>query len=195
MRLRSSLVFSAGLGAALVGGWFAFPLALYSRAEQPLQFSHRVHSGEKVGLACEECHAVSGGGRFSGIPAIEKCATCHAEAQGSSRDEKRLVEEYVKKGREIPWLAYSRQPENVYFPHAPHLKLAGLKCERCHGPHGRTETLRPFEQDRISTYSRDIGGRSFARFGGAEAVSMKMDDCSRCHRERGVRESCLSCHK
>lgn len=195
MRHRAMSVFGAGVVGALIAGWFAFPLALYSRVDQPLQFSHRLHTGEKVGLGCEECHALSAGGRFSGIPRIEKCATCHAEVQGSSRDETRLVEDYVKKGREIPWLTYSRQPESVFFPHAPHLKLAEIKCEHCHGPHGQSEALRPFEQDRISSYSRDVDGRSIARWRQTGAESMTMDDCSRCHREHGVRESCLTCHK
>jgi len=192
---RAMAGFLAGAVVALGAGWVAFPRVLYRRAAQPLQFSHRLHTGERVGLACEECHALAADGRFSGIPRIEKCAACHAEPQGKTADEKRLVEEYVAKGLEIPWLVYSRQPENAYFSHAPHLKLAKLKCEQCHGPQGEGDSLRPFERNRISGYSRDIWGRSISRLRRARWEGMKMDDCSRCHARSGVRESCLTCHK
>ncbi len=195
MRHRSLLTFGAGFAATLAFGWLAFPHALYRKLDQPLQFSHRLHTGDKVGLACDECHALAADGRFSGIPRVEKCAACHAEPQGKTADEQRLVAEYVKPGREVAWRVYARQPQNVHFPHAPHLRLADLKCERCHGPHGGTDSLRPFEPNRVSGYSRDVWGRSMTRLARAGWEGMKMDDCSRCHRQRAVKESCLTCHK
>ncbi|HYM60896.1 MAG TPA: menaquinone reductase multiheme cytochrome c subunit QrcA [Thermoanaerobaculia bacterium] len=194
MRHRGFLAFGIGLGTALFCGWIAFPYALYRQTEQPIQFSHKIHTGEKAGLTCEECHALTAEGRL-GLPKLDKCAPCHSEPQGKTTAEKLLVDRYVSKGREVPWLVYARQPENVYFSHAPHIKLAQIKCERCHGPHGDTGSLRPFEQSRISTYSRDIHGRSVLPIRRTEWGSMTMDDCSRCHRERGVQESCLTCHK
>ena len=33
-------------------------------------------------------------------------------------------------GREIPRRVYARQPDLAWFPHAQHVKLAGLPCER-----------------------------------------------------------------
>ena len=42
------------------------------------------------------------------------------------------------------------------------MKLAELKCEDCHGPHGASDTLRPYEENRISGYSRDIWGGSIS---------------------------------
>ncbi len=195
MRARALVAYGAGFAATLLAGWVAFPYALYRSMDQPLQFSHAVHAGEKTGLSCPDCHALASDGSFAGIPGIETCAPCHAEPQGATADEKRLVEEYVSKGREIPWLEYSRQPENVSFSHATHVKLANLPCERCHGRHGTSGSLRPFEENRVSGYSRDIWGHSLSRLARAEGDGMKMDDCSSCHRARGVRESCLDCHK
>lgn len=195
MRHRALLMVGVGAGATLLCGWFAFPYAMFRRIEQPIQFSHKLHTGEKVGLACEECHALAADGRFSGIPAVEKCTPCHAEPQGATADEKRLVDEYVKPGRQIPWLVYARQPENVYFAHAPHLKLAGLACESCHGRHGASDHLRPFEENRLSSYSRDIWGRSLTGPRRTQCEGMTMADCSRCHQQHGVKESCLMCHK
>ena len=181
MSHRPLLFFSAGLALALVLGWVGFPHLLYARAEQPLRFSHRVHASDKTGFSCPDCHPIGEDGHFAGIPKIDSCAGCHAEPQGSSADEKRLVEEYVRPAREIPWLVYARQPENVRFPHAIHVKRAGIACERCHGPVGTSESLPPRLTNRISGYSRDL---------------RKMSDCEGCHAEtRHARTACLACHK
>ena len=74
---------------------------------------------------------------------------------------------------------------------------ARLACDQCHGPQGKTDKLRPYEQDRISGYSRDIWGHSMSRIGLRPGDGKKMTDCESCHRERGVAqaESCLACHK
>ncbi len=187
--------FVAGLVGTLAVGWLAFPLALYERQEQPLGFSHRAHGADGAGLTCEGCHPILPDGRFAGIPGIETCAGCHEQPIGASADEKRLVEQYVSKHREIPWLAYAREPDNVRFSHAVHVRLGGLACEQCHGPHGTANTLRPFDRNRITGYSRDIWGPSLSRLGLASWQGKKMNDCSRCHADLGIAESCLGCHK
>jgi hypothetical protein len=181
MKHRTLLFFSLGLGLALALGWVAFPRLLYARAEQPLRFSHRTHASEKTGFGCADCHPIGEDGRFAGIPGIDNCSACHSEPQGETEAEKRLVEEFVKPGHDIPWLVYSRQPENVRFPHATHVKRAGIACERCHGPHGASEALPVHETNRITGYSRDL---------------RKMSDCEGCHAEHfRERTACLACHK
>jgi menaquinone reductase, multiheme cytochrome c subunit len=197
MRHTGAILFALGFSTALAAGWAGFPRLLYRTEAQPLQFSHKTHAGEKAGLACDDCHSITEAGHFTGIPKLEKCSTCHAEPLGKTLDEKKLVEQYVKPVREIDWLVYSRQPQNVRFPHAIHLKRAKLDCVKCHGEHGKTETLRVYEQNRISGYSRDIWGQSISRmsFRQSERPSMKMDDCLHCHDDRGVITSCRSCHK
>jgi menaquinone reductase, multiheme cytochrome c subunit len=192
-------MFGSGVIAMLCAGWLGFPYVLYEKVEQPIQFSHKAHV-ETGGMACEDCHSLGENGKFSGIPKISQCATCHEAPLTELAHEKVLVEEYVAKNREIPWLVYSRQPDNTYFPHAPHMKQGKLECERCHGDHGKTESLRPFERNRISGYSRDIWGTSISRisFPGKQPPArpgMKMDDCARCHTEKGLQQSCLDCHK
>lgn len=181
---------------ALAGGWIAFPRVLYRQAAQPLQFSHKVHTSERVGMSCEDCHSLDAQGKFSGIPRLETCAPCHTEAQGKSAEEKRFIDEYVKRNREVEWNVYARQPENAYFTHAAHVKLAHIACERCHGPHGKSDGLRESEQNRLTGYARDVEGYSLSQLRTAEwQQGMKMDECSHCHRQRGVTESCLTCHK
>lgn len=197
MKYRGSIAFLGGIAAALCAGWIAFPRVLYKTESQPIQFSHRVHTGDKVMAKCEDCHTIAADGHFSGIPRLEKCSACHQAPLTDKADEKALIDKYVTPNREIPWLSYSRQPENVWFSHATHTKKAELACERCHGDHGKTDKLRPYQENRISGYSRDIWGESISRisFRPLAHPGMKMDDCVRCHEERGVSTSCMGCHK
>jgi hypothetical protein len=195
--MRGTFWFVGGAALALWAGWGAFPRVLYRKHLQPLDFSHRVHTGEKVGSTCEDCHAISGDGRFAGIPKLAACTGCHAAAITEAASERLLVERYVTPSREIPWRVYSRQPDNVWFSHATHVKLAKLSCERCHGTHGRSDKLRVQEENRITGYSRDIWGASLSgiSFRPPQRPSMKMDDCERCHREQGIVTGCVGCHK
>ena len=195
MKHRGVVLFMAGLTAALAVGWLIFPEVLYEKIDQPLQFSHKIHTGETVGLPCEECHSFREDGSFTGIPKLEKCAGCHSQALGTSSEEKRLVDDFVTPGREIPWFAYASQPQNAYFPHIRHVRLGNIACERCHGPHGSSDSLASFERNRISGESRAIWGSSLAGIKSGPWDGMKMDDCSDCHKEKGVAGGCLSCHK
>jgi hypothetical protein len=193
--VRGSILFGVGFLSALALGWIGFPRALYRTIEQPLGFSHHAHGPDGAGVSCEDCHAIRDDGQFAGIPRIAKCAECHGEVLGTTADEQRLVEEYVKPAREIPWLVYARQPDNVRFSHAIHVRRGKLTCAECHGPHGTSAALPAYQQNRITGYSRDIWGPSLSRFGREPWQGKKMTDCSRCHAERGVRESCLDCHR
>lgn len=184
--MRHSGLISFGIGCmmALAGGWLVFPRAIYRAENQPFAFSHTAHTGEKGGMKCEDCHSVAADGRFSGIPKLEQCAGCHAQPVKGSVAEKEFIANYVTTGREIPWQSYSRQPENVYFSHASHVKLAKLECKRCHGDHGKSATLGPVQRNRVSGYSKTIADQH-----------MEMADCARCHAEHGLKNSCLDCHR
>jgi hypothetical protein len=180
--LSATLPVAAGVLLALAAGWAAFPRAIYKTGLQPVNFSHRVHA-DKAGQKCDDCHSFRADGTFAGVPSLDKCAACHAAPMGNSADEKAFIERYVTPNHEPQWLVYARQPENVYFSHATHVKLAAMKCETCHGNIGASDSLRPYQEDRISGYSRDIWH------------GMKMDDCVDCHRRQGLAHSCLDCHK
>jgi len=113
---------------------------------------------------------------------------------GNTEAEKRFIETYVTPNREPAWLSYAGQPMNVFFSHATHVRLAGLKCDECHGAVGSSDGLRAQYQDRISGYSRDVLPVAGWKRGGA-GHSMSMDDCVACHRARGMEHSCLDCHQ
>ncbi len=193
LKLPAPVSFAAGLAPALAAGWLLFPRLLYEEVPQPLPFSHEAHA-EAAGTTCDGCHALGPDGRFAGVPRVEACAGCHAE-KGGSPGVDALVEGYVTPGREVPWLFAARQPDNVFFPHAPHLALAKLECARCHGPQGKSAEARPFARNRISGESRDVWGPSIVRRKANAWDGMKMADCIRCHREAGRESACLDCHK
>jgi menaquinone reductase, multiheme cytochrome c subunit len=193
MRGISFLV--GGFILALLIGWFVFPRLLYSSEQQPLQFSHKVHAGEQAGIPCADCHTTAADGRFQGLPPLAKCAECHSAQLGETAAEKRLVDEYVTPGKEVPWHVYQRQPDNAHFPHAVHTRLDGITCATCHGPHETSDSLRSYEENRISGYSRDIWGPEISGISSEPWEGMKMDKCVRCHEKNGRRDGCIDCHK
>ena len=192
---RNTFLFGFGLAVALFVGWVVFPRALYVQKHQPLDFLHKTHA-EKSGVAdCAKCHTIREDGTFAGLPPLEKCAGCHSDRIGDSKAEATLVDAYIKTGNETPWLVYSRQPANVWFSHAIHVKRAGLACTECHSNYGESDQVRVYQVNRISGYSPDIWGHSISRLRRAPHEGMKMSDCEDCHRHRNVEVGCLGCHE
>lgn len=196
------LSFVVGFVTFSLIGWLLFPQLLYSQKMQPFDFNHQLHSG-LVSNGCESCHSFREDGSYAGVPKLAQCVECHESVQGETADERIFVEEYVKTGTEVPWLVYSRQPDCVFFPHVAHVKSGGMECATCHGPIGESTSLKPYEQNRISGYSRDIWGKNIAGFKSHTWDRMKMDDCSECHQKRGVggdsvqtgKDGCFVCHQ
>jgi len=194
--------FIIGLVASLIAGWVIFPKLLYSKKDQPINFNHLLHMAE-VDDGCQSCHFLRTDGSFSGIPGLKQCIGCHDEIQGESKDEAIFVEEYVQKGREVPWLIYSRQQDCVFFSHAAHIKGADMDCVTCHGHIGESEQTRVYEENRITGVSRDIWGKSISGFNANSWERMKMNDCAKCHKEaigkassvQTGKEGCFVCHK
>jgi len=175
------LFFILGIAASLVIGWVIFPKLLYSTKPQPFNFNHALHNRE-VG-ECESCHFFREDGTFSGVPTLAQCTDCHADVVGESEDEAIFVQQYVAKGREVPWHVYSRQPDCVFFSHSAHVITAKMSCETCHGDIGTSTSLKPYQENRITGYSRDIWGHNIAGFKAHTYDRMKMDDCAECHEQ------------
>jgi c(7)-type cytochrome triheme protein len=170
-----TLFFFAGLIIAMIIGWVIFPRVLYSQKTQPINFRHSAHADSE----CVDCHRFRGDGTYSGIPGIENCRQCHEEAQGNSEDERILIEKYIQQDKEVPWLVYTRQPDNVYFSHAAHVKPK-IDCTQCHRDVTKDEKLPVLQEDRLTGYSKD---------------TMKMVTCEKCHAERNASNACHVCHK
>ncbi len=190
------MFFIIGFVGSLLAGWLLFPGLLYSKKQQPVDFNHSLHM-EMVSEGCESCHYFREDGSFAGVPGLDRCIECHESIQGEDPQEEIFVTRYVEKQQEVPWLIYSRQPDCVFFSHTAHVHGAKMSCESCHGDIGSSTTLRPYEENRISGYSRDIWGYNIARLGKPKyAVPMKMNDCANCHeKETGSKGACFQCHK
>jgi hypothetical protein len=197
-----TLFFIIGLVASLVLGWVIFPQLLYSKKKQPIDFNHALHN-EEVEEGCESCHFFREDGTYSGVPKLAQCIECHEEVNGEDPDEEKFVTQYVAKGREVPWLVYARQPDCVFFSHIAHVKMGEMDCVTCHGNIGESESLKVYEANRITGYSRDIWGKNIAGIKWNSWDRMKMDDCSECHQRDNVNQGsvqsgkggCFVCHK
>ena len=197
-----TLFFVIGLVASLVLGWVIFPQLLYSKKNQPIDFNHALHN-ELVDDGCESCHFFREDGTYSGVPKLEQCIDCHEEVNGEDPEEEKFVTQYVAKGREVPWLVYARQPDCVFFSHIAHVKMGQMECVTCHGHIGESESLKVYEENRITGYSRDIWGKNIAGIKWNSWDRMKMDDCADCHKRNKVnlnsvqthRGGCFVCHK
>lgn len=189
------LFFLIGFAGSLAFGWIVFPKLLYSEKQQPFDFSHATHM-ELVEEGCESCHFFRDDGTYAGVPTLAQCVDCHEEVQGDSEDEEVFVNEYVLEEKEVPWLIYSRQPDCVFFSHAAHVKMAEMECSECHGDIGESDSLKPYQENKITGYSRDIYGYNIAGIKKNPWDKMKMDDCGNCHLEQmGSKGACFQCHK
>ncbi|MBZ4686060.1 MAG: hypothetical protein JG774_1805 [Desulfomicrobiaceae bacterium] len=175
---KSSVVlpFLVGVVASLVLGWWAFPKVLYSQKTQPIRFDHVVHV-EGQAMTCDQCHTFRENGSFTGLPTTQSCADCHLDVQGEDPEEERFVTEYVQQGKEVEWLVYQYQPDNVYFSHIAH---KDIECTKCHLDVANMKNPPVYYENRISGYSKN---------------TMKMWECERCHAQNGASNACFVCHK
>ncbi len=134
--------------------------------EQPIAFSHRLHSGGYE-IACLYCHRNAERGRHAGIPDIKTCQACH-QFIASDRPEIQKVLGYWERREPIPWVRVHDLPDHVYFPHRMHLR-AGVDCRHCHGEVAAMERL-------------------------TRVVSLKMGWCLGCHRDNQASIDCWTCH-
>jgi hypothetical protein len=175
--------FWIGVVASLILGWVVFPQLIHSTKSQPVAFSHLKH-GEEASLSCEDCHVLRADGSFAGLPSMAKCMECHETAIGDSKAEAdfiKLVVELKKERKDIPWLIYSKQPDNVFFSHAAHIKMAKLDCKECHkSVGGKTAKNPPYQYRWISGYAPEV---------------MSMKTCETCHAQKGASNACFVCHK
>lgn len=185
--------FIVGLVVALVFGWWIFPELLFSRQDQPVQFSHETHLKD-ASLDCSVCHHLRADGRST--PALYKglCCLPFADAR-QKRGRTVFFNEYVKKGKEVDWKVYQKQPDNVFFSHAVH-SLATCNnchefserelCSTCHLDMASSKKPPVFRENRISGYSQN---------------TMKMWQCEACHANpnhlgsTNASNACFVCHK
>jgi menaquinone reductase, multiheme cytochrome c subunit len=165
------LIAAVAAVAMILSAAGSFVVARMWRAKtvQPVAFNHRKHVRENK-IECSVCHAFYETQTFSGLPALDTCATCHTEAIGKSAEEQKVVK-LVRDNQPLVWNSLFRQPPHIFYSHRRHVVKANLKCERCHGD--IADTVAP----------------------PARVVKLRMNDCIACHEARGVAADCTTCHR
>ncbi len=151
---------------------------------QPIAFSHKIHAGDNE-INCEYCHSSAKHSKTSGIPSVNVCMNCHksiseytgpttgendkafydAEIQkiydaiGWDAENLKYIENYEQKP--IKWVKVHNLPDFVYYNHSQHVTVAGIACQKCHGP---VETM-----DELYQYS-----------------PLTMNWCLDCHKETNI---------
>ena len=123
----------------------------------PIHFSHKIHAGENK-IECQYCHSSARISKHSGIPSLNVCMNCHeniAEYDGEEDLEKGYTKDFytneIKKlykavgwdettrsytgdTEPVKWVRIHNLPDFVYFNHSQHVTVAGVDCQKCHGP-------------------------------------------------------------
>jgi mono/diheme cytochrome c family protein len=124
---------------------------------QPIAFSHKIHAGDDK-IDCQYCHSSAKNSKTSGIPSVNVCMNCHksiTEYNGptTTDKDKAFYDEEINKiydaigwdsenlaykenyeQKPIKWVRIHNLPDYVYYNHAQHVSVAGVKCQKCHGP-------------------------------------------------------------
>ncbi len=151
---------------------------------QPIHYSHKIHAGANQ-IECKYCHSSARVSKHSGIPSLNVCMNCHmniAEYNGEEDLEKGYTKEFytneIKKlykavgwdentqsytgdTQPVKWVRIHNLPDFVYFNHAQHVSVAGVDCQKCHGPVEEMEIM-------------------------YQHSSLTMGWCINCHRETNV---------
>lgn len=103
--------------------------------DQPIKFSHKIHSGEN-GIDCEYCHFTAWESKSAGIPSVSLCLNCHNVIRNgtqSGRFEINKIHAAVKSGKPVEWIRVHNLPDHAFFSHAQHVKAGKVECQTCHG--------------------------------------------------------------
>ena len=109
--------------------------ATYYEPDQPIQFSHKIHSGDNQ-IDCEYCHFTVDESKYAGIPPVQLCMNCHnliKEGPYTGKEEIAKIYTSLETGMPIEWVKVYYLPDHVYFSHAQHVAVGKLECEECHG--------------------------------------------------------------
>jgi hypothetical protein len=116
---------------------------------QPIKFSHQLHAGTNQ-IQCQYCHTGAWKSKNASIPSLNVCMNCHKYVQATEKyngeispeikkiysalDYNPETQSYGENPRPIEWVRIHNLPDLAYFNHSQHVKVAGIACEKCHGP-------------------------------------------------------------
>jgi len=157
------------LSTAYVGFGWLFQVGVDQGYQpiQPIAFSHAIHAGDNK-IDCQYCHSSAKHSKTSGIPSANVCMNCHksiTEYTGpvSSEKDKAFYDGEIQKiydaigwdpenltyiegyeQKPIKWVRVHNLPDFVYYNHSQHVTVAGMKCQKCHGPVETMEEVAQF---------------------------------------------------
>jgi hypothetical protein len=116
---------------------------------QPIKFPHDLHAGA-MKIDCQYCHTGAYKSKNASIPSLNVCMNCHKVVKSrlnSTVESPEIHKIYdalgfdpatqkydTTKAKPIQWIRVHNLPDLAYFNHSQHVKVAGLKCQTCHGP-------------------------------------------------------------
>lgn len=114
---------------------------------QPIKFSHQLHAGVNQ-IECQYCHSGAFKSKNASIPSANVCMNCHKyvtaseKYNGETSPEIQKIynaldwdgQEYGPNQRPIQWVRVHNLPDFAYFNHSQHVSVAGVECQKCHGP-------------------------------------------------------------
>ena len=167
------LVLVVSIFLLLSAGYFAYGLMMQVGMDQgyapvqPIHYSHKIHAGDNE-IDCNYCHSSARKSKHSGIPSLNVCMNCHKNiseyngeediANGYTKDFytgeiKKLYEavgwdeasqSYTGETKPVKWVRIHNLPDFAYFNHSQHVTVAGIECQKCHGPVEEMEIMYQF---------------------------------------------------
>lgn len=111
---------------------------------QPIPFSHELHAGQYK-IDCNYCHTGVRKGKQANVPSVNICMNCHNTIKKGPKFGEEAIAKVVKayeENKPIKWIRVHNLPDLAYFNHAQHVNVAGIECQRCHGPVETMEVVR-----------------------------------------------------
>ncbi len=116
---------------------------------QPIKFSHQLHAGINK-IDCQYCHSGAYKSKNASIPSLNVCMNCHNYVQATDKYDGQISPEiqkiytaldynpdtkvYGPNQKPVEWVRIHNLPDLAYFNHSQHVSVAGVKCQKCHGP-------------------------------------------------------------
>ncbi len=189
---------------------------------QPIAFSHAVHAGDNK-IDCQYCHSSAKNSKTSGIPSVNVCMNCHKsiseyngelfgghskedldgeiqkvyDAVGWDKENVKYIEGYQQKP--IEWVRIHNLADFAYFNHSQHVTVAGVSCQKCHGPVETMEEVQQFSKLTMgwciechkttevdmknNGYYKNIHDQLSKKYGVEKVTEAQMggQECGKCH--------------
>ena len=116
---------------------------------QPIKFSHQLHAGVNK-IDCQYCHSGAFSSKNASIPSLNVCMNCHNYVTASEKyagktspeimkiytalDYNQDTKQYGENTKPVEWIRIHNLPDLAYFNHSQHVSVAGIECQKCHGP-------------------------------------------------------------